>query len=122
MIKASFDRIRCVEGSAFLLTIRVAKRRHLRTEQFWHTVPMTTKTIPEYLEDERRKLAEAQIRLEEEAAHIEASHPAHRRTAKQPKIESRRQSKAAVKTKKTGARKKTRVTKKAAMKARKRGK
>jgi hypothetical protein len=81
---------------------------------------MTTKTIPEYLEDERRKLAEAQIRLEEEAAHIQASHPAHRRTAKQPKIGSPRQPKAGVKTKMTGARKKTRVTRKMAIKARKR--
>jgi hypothetical protein len=29
---------------------------------------MTTKTIPEYLEDERRKPTEAQLRTEEEAA------------------------------------------------------
>jgi hypothetical protein len=82
---------------------------------------MTTKTIPEYLEDERRKLAEAQLRTEEEAARIQASHPAHHRTAKQPKTESHRQPKAAVKTKTTGARKKTRVTRKAATKARKSG-
>jgi thioredoxin-like negative regulator of GroEL len=81
---------------------------------------MTTKTIPEYLEDERRKHADAQIRLEEEAAHIQASHTAHRRTAKQPDIESPRQPKAAVKTKITGAQK-TRVTRKAAIKARKKG-
>jgi hypothetical protein len=83
---------------------------------------MTTKTIPEYLEDQRRKLTEAHLRTEEEAAHIQASHHAHHRTAKQPKIESPRQTKAAVKTKTTGARKKTRVTRKAATKARKSGK
>jgi hypothetical protein len=80
---------------------------------------MTTKTIPEYLEDERRKLTEAQLRTEEEAARIQALHPAHRRTAKQPKIESRRRIKAVGKTKTTRARKKTRVTRKAAMKPRK---
>jgi hypothetical protein len=79
---------------------------------------MTTKTIPEYLEDERRKLAEAQLRTEEEAARIQAS---HHRTAKQLQIQSPRQLKAAVKTKTTGARKKTRVTRKAATKARKSG-
>jgi hypothetical protein len=82
---------------------------------------MTTKTIPEYLEDERRKLTEAQLRTEEEAARIQASHHAHRRTAKQPKTESPLQPKAAVKTKTTAARKKTRVTAKAAMKPRKSG-
>jgi hypothetical protein len=49
---------------------------------------MTTKTIPEYLENEHRKLSEAQLRTEEEAARILASHPAHHRTAKQPKTES----------------------------------
>jgi len=38
---------------------------------------MTTKTIPEYLEDERRKLTEAQLRTEEEAARIQALHRAH---------------------------------------------
>jgi hypothetical protein len=82
---------------------------------------MTTKTIPEYLEDEHRKLTEAQLRTEEEAARIQASHPAHHRTAKQPKTEAPRQTKAAVKIKTTGGRKKTRVTRKAAMKARKSG-
>jgi hypothetical protein len=44
---------------------------------FWHNVAMTTKTIPEYLEDERRKLTEAQLRTEEEAARIQALHRAH---------------------------------------------
>jgi hypothetical protein len=82
---------------------------------------MTTKTIPEYLEDERRKLAEAQLRTEEEAERIQALHPAHRRTAKQPKTESPRRPKAAGKRKTTRARKKTRVTRKATMKARKSG-
>jgi hypothetical protein len=82
---------------------------------------MTTKTIPEYLEDERRKRTEAQLRTEEEAARIQASHHGHHRTAKQPKIESPRQPKAATKTKTTGARKKTRVTRKATTKVRKSG-
>jgi hypothetical protein len=82
---------------------------------------MTMKTIPEYLEDERRKLTEAQLRTEEEAARIQASHPAYHRPAKQPKIESHRQPKAAIKTKTNGTRKKTRITWKAAMKARRSG-
>jgi hypothetical protein len=82
---------------------------------------MTTKTIPEYLEAERRQLTEAQLRTEEEAARIQASRHGHRRTAKRPKIESPRQPRAATKTKTTGSRKKTRVTRKAATKARKSG-
>jgi hypothetical protein len=88
---------------------------------FWHNVAMTTKTIPEYLEDERRKLSEAQLRADEEAARIQASHHAHRRTANQPEIDSPRQPKAAVKTKATAARKKTRVTGKTATKPGKSG-
>jgi hypothetical protein len=35
---------------------------------------MTIKTIPEYLEDERRKDTETQRRREEEAARIQALH------------------------------------------------
>jgi hypothetical protein len=33
---------------------------------------MTTKTIPAYLEDERQKSSDAQMRMEEEAARIQS--------------------------------------------------
>jgi len=48
---------------------------------------MTTKTIPAYLEDECRKLGDAQLRIEEEAARIQPLNRGHRRKAKQPKPE-----------------------------------
>jgi hypothetical protein len=38
---------------------------------------MTTKTIPAYHEDERRKLADARLRMEEEAARIQPLHHGH---------------------------------------------
>jgi hypothetical protein len=44
---------------------------------------MTTKTIPAYLEDERRKLGEDQLRIEE-AGRIETLNHRHHRTSKQP--------------------------------------
>jgi hypothetical protein len=48
---------------------------------------MTTKTIPAYLEGERQKDRNAQLRKEEEAARIQLLHRGHHRTAKQPKLE-----------------------------------
>jgi hypothetical protein len=48
---------------------------------------MTTKTIPEYLEDERQKDCDAQMRMEAEAARIQHLNH-HHRGAKQPKLES----------------------------------
>ena len=48
---------------------------------------MTTKTIPAYLEDERRKRGDDQVRIEEEAARIQLLHHSHHRTAKQSKLE-----------------------------------
>jgi hypothetical protein len=66
---------------------------------------MTTKTIPEYLVDERQKHEDDQLRMEEEAARIQPLHHGHHRTAKQPKLELQSPVKAAVKTKKTKARK-----------------
>jgi hypothetical protein len=64
---------------------------------------MTTKTIPAYLEDERQKHQDDQLRMEEEAARIEPLHHGHHRTAKQPKLELQSPVKAAVKEKKTKA-------------------
>jgi hypothetical protein len=48
---------------------------------------MTTKTIPAYLEDERKKDKDAQQRIQEEAARIQPLHHGHHRAAKQPKQE-----------------------------------
>ena len=58
-----------------------------RTGYFCHTTAMTTKTIPEYLEDERRKYIDTQLRTEEVAARIQASHHGHHRTPKPPRPE-----------------------------------
>jgi hypothetical protein len=83
---------------------------------------MTTKTIPEYLEEEGHKDKDAQLRMEEEAARIRPLHHGHHRAAKQPKQELPTSITVAVKTKKQGAttRKKTRVAQKTTAKAHKR--
>ena len=43
---------------------------------------MTTRTIPEYLEDERRNRADTELRTEEEAARIQPLRHGHHRTRK----------------------------------------
>jgi hypothetical protein len=82
---------------------------------------MTTKTIPEYLEDERQKDRDAQLRTEEEAARIQPLNHGHHRTSKQPKLELLSSAKAAPKARKTAAasRKRPRTGRKTATKARK---
>jgi hypothetical protein len=82
---------------------------------------MTTKTIPAYLDDERRKHTDDQLRMEEETARIQPLHHGHHRTAKQPKLELSSPVEVRVKTRKTAAaaRKKLRATRKIATKARK---
>jgi len=83
---------------------------------------MTTKTIPAYLEDERQKDRDAQLRTEEEAARIQPLRHGHHRTAKQPKMELPSAVKAAPKARKTAAassRKKPRTARKTATRARK---
>jgi hypothetical protein len=82
---------------------------------------MTTKTIPEYLEDERQKDCDAQLRMEAEAARIPPLNHGHHRTAKQPKLELPSLVKAVPKTKKTAAQalRKPRAARKAATKPRK---
>jgi hypothetical protein len=79
---------------------------------------MTTKTIPEYLEDEREKGREAQQRMEEEAARIQPLNHGHHRTAKQPSLELRSSVKVLPKARKTASLKKTRSAQKAATKVR----
>jgi hypothetical protein len=82
---------------------------------------MTTKSIPAYLEDERRKGRDTQIHVEEEAARIQSQNHGRHRTAKQPKQELPSVVKAAPKARKTlaQARKKTRNARKTATNARK---
>src|ERR1017187_7088313 len=48
---------------------------------------MATKTIPEYLEDERRSREDTQLRTDEDADRIQSLHQGHHRTRKQPKPE-----------------------------------
>jgi hypothetical protein len=64
---------------------------------------MTTKTIPAYLEEERQKDCDAQLRMEEEAARIQPLNHGHHRTAKQPKRELLSVVKPAPKAKKAAA-------------------
>jgi hypothetical protein len=64
---------------------------------------MTMKTIPEYLEDERKKGYDAQLRMEEEAARIQPLNHGHHRITKEPKREPPSVVKAAPKARKTAA-------------------
>jgi hypothetical protein len=81
---------------------------------------MTTKTIPEYLEDERQRDCDAQLRIEQEAAGIQALNHGHHRAAKQPKLELPPVVKPAPKARKTAARarNKPQTARKTATKAR----
>jgi len=86
---------------------------------------MTTQTIPEYLEEERQKAADNQLRTEKEATRIQALHHGRHRMAKPPKPELLPPVKTvAVKKRKrktvVAARKKPRAAKKMAAKTRKR--
>jgi hypothetical protein len=82
---------------------------------------MTTKTIPTYLEDERQKSKDDQVRIEAEAARIQPLRHGHHRTAKQPELELPSPIEATPKRRKTATatRKKPRVARKTARKARK---
>jgi hypothetical protein len=61
---------------------------------------MTAQTIPEYLEEERRKAADTQLRTEEESARIQPLQHGHHRKAKQPRVPLIPQVTAATKKKK----------------------
>jgi hypothetical protein len=100
---------------------RVAKIGQIGGRLFCHTAAMTTKSIPEYLEDERQKSKDDQLRMEAEAARIHPLHHGHHRTAKQPKLELPSPAEAAGKARNTAAaaRKKPRAARKTATKARK---
>jgi hypothetical protein len=86
---------------------------------------MTTQTIPEYLEEERQKTADTQLRIAKEAARIEPLQHGHHRMATQSRPELVPLVKAATKLKKRRttavvARKKPRAAGKKATKTRKR--
>ena len=98
----------------------VAKIGQLGGTSFCHTLAMTTKTIPAYLEDERQKSKDDQLRMEAEAARIQPLHHGHHRTAKQPELELTSPIEATPKKRKTtAAREKPRVARKTATKVRK---
>jgi len=82
---------------------------------------MTTKSIPAYLEDERKKDEDARQRIEEEATRIQPLQHGHHRTPKQPKPELPSVVKAGPKERRpaAAARKKPRATRKKATKSRK---
>jgi hypothetical protein len=84
---------------------------------------MRTQTIPEYLEEERQKATDTQLRTEEEAARIQPLRHGRHRTAKQPKVALLPPVKAATQKKKKAAavaRKKPRASGKMATKTRRR--
>jgi len=68
-------------------TVDIELKCTARSRRFCHTLSMTTKTIPAYLEDERQKDCDSQLRMEEEAARIQPLNHGHHRAAKQPKLE-----------------------------------
>ena len=86
---------------------------------------MPAQTITEYLEEEREKAAETQLRTEEESARIQPLQHGHHRKTKQPTLTLPPKVKAATRKKKKKktvavARKKPRAAKKLAAKTRKR--
>jgi hypothetical protein len=84
---------------------------------------MTSQTIAEYLEEERQKANDTELRAEEEAARIRPLQHGHHRTAKQPKVELLPPVEAVTKKRKKTAvvaRKKARAAGKLAVKTRKR--
>jgi hypothetical protein len=86
---------------------------------------MTTQTIPEYLEEERQKATDTQLRTEEEAARIQPLQHGHHRMAKRSRLELVAPAKAATKKKKKKkiveiTRRKARTVGKKAAKIRKR--
>jgi hypothetical protein len=86
---------------------------------------MTVQTISEYLEEERQKAADTQLRTEEEAARIQPMHHGRHRKAKQPRLPLLPHVKATAHKKKKRetlavARKKSRAPKRVTAKTRKR--
>jgi hypothetical protein len=61
---------------------------------------MATKTIPAYLEDERRNREGTQLLTDKEAARVQSLHQGHHRTRKSPKLELQAPIEVVVKAKK----------------------
>jgi hypothetical protein len=68
---------------------------------------MSTQTIPEYLEEERQKATENQLRTQEEAARIQPLQHGHHRAAKKSRLELVAPVKAKAKKKQKKLKKKT---------------
>ncbi len=66
---------------------RVDKMRQIGRDCSATLEAMTVQTIPEYLEEEREKATDNQLRTEEEAARIQPLQHGHHRTAKQSKLQ-----------------------------------
>ncbi len=79
---------------------RVAKMGQIGRDGCATLAAMTTQTIPEYLEEERQKAADTQLRTEEEAARILPLQHGHHRAAKPSKLELLVPAKAAIKKRK----------------------
>lgn len=104
---------------------KVAKTGQIAWDSSAKLVAMTTQTISEYLEEERQKAADTQLRTEAEAARIQPLQHGHHRAARQHELELLPPVKAAAKKKKKKktiavARKKPRAAGKKAGKIRKR--
>jgi hypothetical protein len=106
---------------------QVAKTEQIGQDGSATLAAMTTQTIPEYLEEERQKAADTQLRTDEEAARIQPLQHGHHRAAKPSRLELPAPVKAAIKkTKKKKkkiaavARKKPRAVGKKTTKIRKR--
>jgi hypothetical protein len=80
---------------------------------------MTTKTISEYLQDERQKDCDTQLCREDEAARIQPLNGGHHRNAKQLKLPSLVKAAPKTRTIATRARKKPQTAPKKATKTRK---
>ena len=81
---------------------RVGKTRQIGRDCSATLAAMTVQTIPEYLEEEREKATDNQLRTEEEAARIQLQH-GHHRAAKQSRLQLVAPIKAATKKRMTAA-------------------
>jgi hypothetical protein len=82
---------------------RVDKTAQIGRDRSVTLAAMRPQTIPEYLEEERQKASDNQLRTEEEAARIQPLQHGHHRMAKQPKLELVAPAKALTKKKKKRA-------------------
>jgi len=79
---------------------RVDKTAQIGRDRSVTLAAMRAQTIPEYLEEERQKASDSQLRTEEEAARIQPLQHGHHRMAKKSKLELLAPAKASTKKKK----------------------